>query len=118
MPFRFLKCLAVVAFIHVCAAMLVYGAYQLTRSDGGEQGLSGTSPSDKQNYHIMDPDESLNQAPEQELNVATQPRSHTVQSGESYYSISRMYNISMNDLKDANNGKALHPGGELTIPQR
>ena len=115
MPFRFLKCLAVVTFIHVCAAMLVYGAYQLTRSDEGPI-ISDGSPSEKQNFEIVKESQDINSGTDTIENAAIQPSSHTVKQGESYYSISRMYNISMNDLRDANNGRQLHPGRTIRIP--
>ena len=114
MPFRFLKCLAVVAFIHVCAAMLVYGAYQLTRSDSTiDGGISENAPSDQQNYKIVD--ESA--VPEDNSeNVAIQPQTHVVKSGESYYSIAKSYDVNPNTLKNHNNSKQLHPGDTIAIP--
>ena len=114
MPFRFLKCLAVVAFIHVCAAMLVYGAYQLTRSDSTiEGGITESAPSEQQNYKIVD--ESVVQEDNSE-NVAEQPQTHVVKSGESYYSIAKTYNVNPNALKNHNNSKRLHPGDTVSIP--
>ena len=113
MPFRFLKCLAVVAFIHVCAAMLVYGAYQLTRSDSNFEGEISENPSEHQNYNIVD--ESAIPEDNSE-DVSLQPQSHTVKSGESYHSISKIYNISPNELMNHNNSKQLHPGDRIAIP--
>ena len=103
MTSRFLKCLVVVALIHLFAAVLVFGAYYFTKTsdhppDTTEYVLSGNS----------------NVEPEPDP-----PREHVVQRGESYDSIARKYQTSIQALREANGHTPKHvlqPGERLTIP--
>jgi len=56
-----------------------------------------------------------------DLAEATDPRVHRVQSGDSFWSISREYDVSLNELLEANSmtGKeVLHPGDLIRLPGR
>lgn len=67
---------------------------------------------------IIESDEQLNNLFEEERETSTgntTARSHFVQRGETLYSISRKYNVSVEDIKRWNN---LNAGGDLQLSQR
>lgn len=121
MALRFLKCLVVVALVHVFAAALVFGAYHFTRAGKPEIAAKG-SPSDTEDFVIMVPEKekkAKEAAGSQGVAKANQPYRHVVQSNESYWSIANKYGVSIKQLQETNghrSGHMLQKGEKLIIP--
>lgn len=122
MALRFMKCLVVVALIHVFAAALVFGAYHFTRAGKPEIAAKG-SPSETQDFVIMAPvgeNKATEAAISQETPKVNKPEKHVVQRGESYWSIANKYGVTITQLREENghrSGRMLQNGDKLFIPR-
>ncbi len=114
MTLRFIKCLVVVAVVHVFAAVLVFGAYHLAKSGNGN-GVA-KAPADQEPYKVIAAQNGPSKQPEA---PAVQEKTHVVASGESYWSIAKQYEVSTKDLMEYNGGadRTLRPGDVLKIPR-
>jgi len=65
-----------------------------------------------------EPDKSVGKSDKESIKKQKIQTSHTVKPGENLYTISKKYNISVDDLKDANqlSSADIHPGDKLKIP--
>lgn len=109
MTMRFIKCLVLVALVHVFAAAMVFGAYHFTKA-GNEAFVENTEP---------DPGSGTVLATTTTQTTQVGVKKHEVRSGESYWSIAKQYRLDMHKLMTHNGHNATHVlkvGDVISIP--
>ena len=109
MTMRFIKCLVLVALVHVFAAAMVFGAYHFTKA-GNEVFVEDTK---------SDPGSGTVLATTTAQTAAVGTKKHEVKSGESYWSIAKRYDMDMHKLMTHNGHTATHVlkvGDVISIP--
>lgn len=98
MTMRFIKCLVLVALVHVFAAAMVFGAYHFTKA--GNKAFVETND--------VNPGTETVLAGTSAQTAPTGSAEHKVKSGESYWSIAKQYNVKMQTLMTHNGHNATH----------
>ena len=82
MTMRFIKCLVLVALVHVFAAAMVFGAYHFTKA--GNEAFVENTESDPGSGTVLANTTQTDQV---------SGKKHEVKSGESYWSIAKQYKL-------------------------
>jgi hypothetical protein len=123
---RFIICLIVSIVLHIIFGFVLYMNFRpstkVTASDVGPPKDPGKiqsgSPADRQDFVITRPGDNTRDAKNAESGTGAEI--HTVKPGESYWTVARKYNISMQKLIEFNGlsvNHVLKVGEKLRIPR-